>query len=53
MTFVFNLSKNAQTIPLKAHADIAIGNAAAIEGDVLTLEGNGFVYLSHSGKAPL
>lgn len=53
MTFVFNLSKDAQTIPLKADADIAIGNAAAIEGDVLTLEGNGFVYLSHSGKAPL
>ena len=53
LTCVFNLSADTQTVPLKAPAQIARGNAALVDGETLTLKGNGFVYLSHTGTAPL
>ncbi|MGJ8621934.1 MAG: alpha-amylase family glycosyl hydrolase [Yoonia sp.] len=53
MTFVFNLSKDTQEIPMQAEAEIAKGNFAQIKDGTLTLEGNGYVYLSHTGKAPI
>ena len=48
MTFVFNLSKDSQIVPLSAVAEIACGSGAAVVGDALNLDGNGFAYLSHS-----
>ncbi len=53
LTCVFNLSPDPQTIPLKAEAKIAKGNRAQIDDDTLQLDGNGYVYLSHTGKAPV
>ena len=48
MTFIFNLSKDSQIVPLSAVAEIACGSGAAVVGDALNLDGNGFAYLSHS-----
>ncbi len=52
MTCVFNLSNTPQTVDLKGKSDIAQGNLAAIKGNTLTLDGNGFAYLSHGDTAP-
>ena len=48
MTFIFNLSKDSQIVPLSAVAEIACASGAAVVGDALNLDGNGFAYLSHS-----
>jgi alpha-glucosidase len=53
LTCVFNLSSKAQTVPLKAAASIANGFAASINDDTLTLDGNGFAYLSHGADTPI
>ncbi|WP_375256166.1 alpha-glucosidase [Yoonia sp.] len=52
-TCVFNLSAEPQTVALKAPATIAKGNAATVKGKTLTLDGNGFVYLSGESKSLL
>ena len=46
LTCVFNLSKETQTIPMSKASAIAVGNAATLKGGKLTLEGNGFAYLT-------
>ncbi len=53
LTCIFNLSKDTHEVPMKAPAEIALGQAASISGDTLTLEGNGFAYLTHGAKVPL
>ncbi|SEW30253.1 alpha-glucosidase [Cognatiyoonia koreensis] len=53
LTCIFNLSKNVHTVPLKNAAEIALGKASSITDGVLTLEGNGFAYLTHGADIPL
>ncbi|GAA3868390.1 alpha-glucosidase [Celeribacter arenosi] len=47
LTCVFNLSPDTHTFSLKGEAQIAHGAAAGLDGAKLTLDGNGFAYLSH------
>lgn len=47
LTCIFNLSATPQTIQLKATAEIATGAAVSLANDTLTLDGNGYAYLSH------
>ena len=53
LTCIFNLSKDTHEVPMKGPAEIALGQAASISDDTLTLEGNGFAYLTHGAKVPL
>ena len=53
LTCIFNLSAKAQSVPLKAAAKIALGNAATLSEDMLRLDGNGFAYLSHRSAVPI
>lgn len=53
LTCIFNLSTKAQTVPLKASAEILEGAAVAMTAESLTLDGNGFVYLSHGADCPI
>ncbi|MEL6751753.1 MAG: alpha-amylase family glycosyl hydrolase, partial [Pseudomonadota bacterium] len=53
LTCIFNLSPDTQKVPLKVAAEIVVGNVASVTGSALTLDGNGFAYLSHGEKAPL
>lgn len=51
ITCVFNLSKDKHTISLIGAADIICGSSASIDSSILTLDGNGFAYLTHSDMA--
>lgn len=53
LTCIFNLSATQQTVPLKAAAKIELGEAVSLTDDTLTLDGNGFAYLSHSAEVPV
>jgi alpha-glucosidase len=53
LTCVFNLSADVHTVSVTGKAEIAIGNAATLGGETLTLNGNGFVYLAHDGRVTL
>ena len=53
LTCIFNLSTDRNTFSLKAAAEIAVGQAASLKDRTLTLDGNGFAYLSYKSKAPL
>jgi alpha-glucosidase len=48
LTCVFNLSPTAQAMSVVGAAELEYSNLVAFEGGQLTLEGNGFAYLSHS-----
>jgi len=50
---VFNLSKESHTITITGDADLSFGGQAALDGKTLTLDGNGFAYLSHGAKITL
>ena len=47
LTCVFNLSTETQVLRLTGDSAISFGNAATLDADILTLAGNGFVYLAH------
>lgn len=51
LTCIFNLSKNKHTVDLSAQVEIVKGMAATVADNVLTLDGNGFVYLSQEGDS--
>jgi alpha-glucosidase len=53
LTCVFNLSKDVHSISLKNAAEVYHGQAAKLAKETLTLDGNGFVYLSHAGAVPI
>ena len=53
LTCIFNLSATQQTVPLKAAARIEQGEAVSLTDDTLTLDGNGFAYLSHGSEVPV
>lgn len=53
LTCAFNLSKDAHSIYLTGAAEIFHGQAANLTEDTLTLDGNGFAYLSHAGAVPI
>jgi alpha-glucosidase len=53
LTCIFNLSKDIHSIPLIGKAEIKKGQAATFTGETLTLGGNGFAYLSHTGAVPI
>ena len=53
LTCIFNLSTAQQTLPLTAPARIALGEAVHLSDDTLTMEANGFAYLSHGAQAPI
>ena len=53
LTCIFNLSAKPQTVPLKCTVEIVKGNVASVSGETLTLNGNGYAYLSHGDIVPL
>ena len=50
LTCLFNLSPYPFKLALTGEVEVTLSNAATLEGKTLTLEGNGFTYLSHSGR---
>ncbi len=46
LTCVFNLSPDTHEIALTGHTALSFGNNAALDGQSLTLDGNGFAYLA-------
>ncbi|AXI48492.1 alpha-glucosidase [Sulfitobacter sp. SK012] len=53
LTCMFNLSPNTQVLTIAGSAKIARAAHAELDGQTLTLLGNGFVYLSHTGDIGL
>lgn len=51
ITCVFNLSKDVQTITMVGTAEIMCGSQATVSDNTLTLDGNGYVYLTHDAGA--
>ena len=49
LTCVFNLSADTHVVKVKGAATVDCANAATLDGETLTLNGNGFAYLSHTG----
>jgi len=49
----FNLSKDTRTITLTGNATLTGPHHADLNGNTLTLPGNGFAYLNHSGDLQL
>jgi alpha-glucosidase len=53
LTCVFNLSAQTQAVALKTSAEVALGQGVSLDDTTLTLEGNGFAYLSHGTDVPI
>jgi alpha-glucosidase len=53
LTCIFNLSKDVHSIPLIDDAEIYHGQEAKLTKETLSLAGNGFAYLSHTGAVPI
>jgi len=47
LSCVFNLSPEPCTLMLSGAAEVVLGEQAGLDAGTLTLEGNGFVYMSH------
>ena len=53
LTCIFNLSTDDFTLSLDTDTSLSGPHHASLGGDTLTLPGNGFAYLAHSGKLNL
>ena len=53
LTCVFNLSTDAHTLTLSQPATLSGPRHANLDGQTLSLPGNGFAYLSHDGELDL
>ncbi len=53
LTFVFNLSKDTHVVTIEGDAALSFSGEATLSDGKLTLSGNGFAYLSHSGEIKL